>query len=81
MLHWMHVVVAPDDHDTDIVGDSCGDLPGTPHAPEYLPCANDYMRRNIGPHNIEKEIQIKQVVRVEKDPREVWGEHALDIPA
>ena len=55
----MHVVVAIDDHDADIVGDSCGDLPGTPHAPEYFPCADDHVRRNIRPHNIEEDIQIK----------------------
>ena len=52
----------------------------TPHAPEHFPCANDHTRRNIGPHSIEEGIQNKQVVRVEKDPREVRGEHALDIP-
>ena len=77
----MHVVVAPDDHDADIGGDSCGDRLGTPHASEYCSCADDHMRRNIGPHSIEEDIQIKQVVSVDEDPRQVWSEHALDIPA
>ena len=76
----MHVVVTPDDHNADIVGDSCSDLPCAPHAPEYLPCADHHMRFSFGPHNIEDEIQVEQIVGVEKDPREVCGELALDIP-
>ena len=69
----MHVVVAPDDHDADIVGDSCGDLPSTPHASEYFTSADDHMRSNISTQNIEEDVQIKLIVRVDEDPRQVLG--------
>ena len=63
----------------DTVGDSCGDLTRAPHAPEYIPCAEHHVRLSFGPHDIEDEVQVEQIVGDEEDPQEVCAERTLDI--